>query len=96
MNEEFIIDVLSGSYPNLDLRKGTALRDLLIRPYSYLFDLSKVEIEKLKNVLTLDKSIVDDLTESELEGVLSLYGSTPGISNKASGNVLFEVTTKKN
>ena len=96
MNEEFIIDVLSGSYPNLDLRKGTALRDLLIRPYSYLFDLSKVEIEKLKNVLTLDKSIVDDLTESELEGVLSLYGSTPGISNKASGNVLFEVITKKN
>lgn len=56
--------VLEGKYPDLDLREGTGLRDLVLRPTAYAFALLKKATDYYFTQNTI--ATVDDTTPSEV------------------------------
>lgn len=59
-SEKFIVDYLKEKYPELDVRPGTGLRDVLIRPFVGILNRIREDIEELKtNANLLNYSVVD-------------------------------------
>lgn len=64
-SEKYIIDVLKAQFPLLDVRPGTGVRDVLIRPLVGILDRLRADIEELKNdsdllnYATMDPVILD-------------------------------------
>ena len=74
--------VLEGKYPDLDLREGTGLRDLVLRPTAYAFALLKKATDYYLSQNTI--STVDDSTPTEVvDDLLSNWFMTRNTGTKA-------------
>jgi hypothetical protein len=61
--ERIVIDLLRSAYPTLDQRRGTVIRDTLVRPDAALTALSQERVERLRRLISLS-TMADDGTAS--------------------------------
>ena len=74
--------VLEGKYPDLDLREGTGLRDLVLRPTAYAFALLKKATDYYFDQNTL-ASANDSTPEEVVDDLLSNWFLTRNVGTKA-------------
>ena len=95
--EQTLLDQIRTAYPYLDLREGTALRDLLIRPDAHIFSLFSKEAE-----LQRDRSSLVSLIEGfnsgkgidtdDLNRILTNFNMAGKLGTAAKGYVVVRVT----
>jgi len=69
--EALVVSLLQESYPTLDLRRGTAIRDLIVRPMSAFYALDTKRNDELARTRSL-QSIVDSPSDDDTEVVNQL------------------------
>lgn len=66
-SEKFIVDYLKEKFPELDVRPGTGLRDVLIRPFVGILDRIREDIDELKtNANLLNYNNIDTVVFDRL------------------------------
>jgi hypothetical protein len=95
--EGIIIELLRAGSPTLDLRKGTAIRDLIVRPAAEFHALNTLRIDDLRNsnsLKTLNEN--PDLGDDDVvDGLLSNLGYSRQPGEFAEGVVRVTVTIDK-
>lgn len=87
--------ILEAKFPDLDLREGTGLRDLVLRPSALLFALCKKANDYYFTQYTLKG--VSDVTPSDIvDGILSNWFLTRNLGIKAIINARLYFARKKN
>ncbi len=81
--EQILIQNINDLHPDVDTRKGTAFRKLVISPTATLYALIKEEISKLQSAYDIDLLDLED--DSVLEAVLSNWFLTRDDGTKARG-----------
>ena len=91
-SESYILSLLRDSYPQLELRRGTAIRSLLAEPSATLHAIFNKELSN-----TVSNSSISRLLEkekngeyvdpSDVNGILSNFGVSRLAGNKASGTI---------
>lgn len=93
--ELFVQQVLAAQYPDLDLREGTGLRDLVIRPSAMLFALAKKATDLYFSQNTLQG--VDDVTPQDMvDSILSNWFLTRNIGIQSIINARLYFASRKN
>jgi len=92
--EAALITILRESFPNLDLRRGTALRDLLLRPMSALYALEENRHEEsLRNRSLIDiKNNPSDSDEDSINAILSNFNTSIREGTPTSGIIELKVS----
>ena len=91
--EALLISLLRESYPSLDLRRGTALRDLLVRPEAAIYALESRRNDELRR----NRSLVDMLANPKeddtdaINAVLSNFNTALRPGRKAVGLIKIQV-----
>ena len=91
--ENLLIELIRAEYPNVDLSKGTVLRDLLIRPASELYAVNTLRYDELADSYSI-KQIYDTNTpdyNENLDRLLSNFKLERSKGSKASGQVIIKV-----
>jgi hypothetical protein len=92
--EALVIAALRARYPELDLRRGTAIRDLVVRPNSALSAAMSANITAVQELLTPD-GFTDDSNPDTVDAWLASYGVTRLPGFKARGRLGFEVQHRR-
>lgn len=95
--EQFLIDQIRTAYPNLDLRPGTALRDLLVGPDALIHALFSKTAEELRNssslqVLLERSSAGEGIDSDDLSRLLSNFNMSGVFGTTAKGLILIRVS----
>lgn len=99
-SEQFLIDLIRTNYPHLDLRLGTALRDLLVRPDAIIHAWFSSQAEEQRAVASL-KILLDRANNGEavdtddVERVLSNFNLVGAVGSSAKGIIRIVVSSKK-
>lgn len=88
-SEAIVIELLRSAYPNLDLRRGTVLRDLLVRPASafYALEASRYDQAKITQSLSLMVENPDVVTSDDVNRILANFSINQKIGSKAFGSI---------
>jgi len=91
--EAVLIDLIRVAYPSLDLRRGTVLRDILLRPAASVYALNTDRLEDLqiKMSLTAMQENEDTIDPSAVDNILNNFGVTRNVGAKATGQVRVRV-----
>lgn len=91
-----LIDTMRTSYPALDTRRGTVIRDLLIRPAASVYALNAVNVETLANKMSL-VTLANDATATadDYNAILANFGVSLNAGTLASGSILITVDTAR-
>lgn len=95
--EQTLLDQVRTAYPYLDLREGTALRDLLIRPDAHIFSLfsKEAEIQRERSSLV---SLIEGFNNGkgidtdDLNRILTNFNMAGKLGTAAKGSVVVRVT----
>ena len=95
--EAVILQLLRENAPELDLRRGTALRDLLVRPAAQFHALNDTRIEDLRSSqsLAVMEANPADINETIADSILSNLAYERQSGSKSSGATRFEVNEFK-
>lgn len=95
--EALVIAYLRSSNPELDLRKGTAIRDLLVRPASLIYALESLRWRDTRYRTSISAIAADpsQATTDDINQVLSNFSITAGIGSKASGIATISVSSRR-
>lgn len=95
--EAVIIQLLRESAPSLDLRRGTAIRDLLVRPAAQFHALNDTRITELRASQSLEvmSENPDDIDELVADGILSNLAYERQTGSKATASVQFNVDSRQ-
>jgi hypothetical protein len=87
--EAIVIELTRAEYPNLDLRRGTVLRDLLVRPAAawHAVDEKRMEDLKSKNSLTALQANEATADPDDVNAILSNFNMTRNPGAKSSGEL---------
>ena len=89
--EAIVIDLLKTEYPTLDLRVGTGLRDVLVRPDASLLGVASMDNTDLQAQMALSL-MTDNSDPAIVSAVASNLGVTQRAGVAASGKVMVETT----
>jgi len=90
--EAVLVDLTRAAYPSLDLRRGTVLRDLLIRPAASVYALNTDRLTELQNKMSLVTLSTDETADpSDVDAILANFGVERNTGNKATGPVMVRV-----
>lgn len=90
--EQVIISMLRAAYPTLDLRRGTVLRDIVIRPAASVYAMNTANIADLTaqmSLITLQAN--PTATADQYNAVLSNFGTSLGTGTVSNGKILITV-----
>lgn len=95
--EALILQMLRENAPDLDLRRGTALRDLLVRPAAQFHALDNMRISDLQAAQSLSvmESSPEGIDATIADGILSNMAYVRQTGNRATGLVEFEASEFK-
>ena len=94
--ETLVIGLLRDAAPNLDLRRGTVLRDLLVRPAAAFYALEADRLAQAQATRSL-QLMADSATppaQADVDAILSNFAVEQRVGGKASG--LVRITTAYN
>ena len=92
-SELLVIDQLRTGSPNLDLRLGTALRELLVRPEASVSAQRSANIDELQSIMSLATMAASGTaTAADVNAVLSNFNTALQPGTAATGVVLVKVT----
>ena len=90
--EAVLVNLVRSAYPTLDLRKGTVIRDILIRPAASIYGLNTKRLEDLQNKMSLITLESDPTaTPSDVDAIMANFTVTRNPGSKSSGIVLMHV-----
>lgn len=95
--ENTVISLLRSAYPTMDLRRGTVLRELVVRPAAAFYSLEGDRYAKLQQVSSL-QLIADNPTTATVEDVnriLSNFNITQRAGANAFGTVYMQLATSR-
>ena len=91
--EQTLIDAVRAAYPSLDLRRGTVIRDLLIRPAAAKDGVNTANQTILANKMSLVTLQQDSTaTNDDYNAILANLGTSLGTGTLASGQALITVS----
>jgi hypothetical protein len=94
-----ITDILQSKFPQVDLRRGTVLHDLLLNPNSILYAWFSAQQEELRKSTSLkhleEESITNGLDVEDANIVLSNFGITMNPGTRSTGKVCINVSIDK-
>lgn len=95
--EAVILQLLRENAPELDLRRGTALRDLLVRPAAQFHALNDTRIEALRASQSLEvmQNNPESINETIADSILSNLAYERQTGSKSSGSTKFSVSESK-
>lgn len=95
LSEQLMIDSIRSHYPDLDIRRGTAIRDLVIRPQATLSGVMGMETDKAMASYTLQsmKESGVDVNSEDIDRILVNMGSSYRDGTPSSGYVRFIFST---
>lgn len=90
------IDLIRSAFPSLDLRKGTAVREVQVRPDAAMAALNQERVDRLRRVMSL-ATIAEDqtATEAEINAILANFNMTRAPGTPATGVVRVVVDTAR-
>lgn len=91
--EAELIQLLNEQFPTLDVRKGTVLRELLVKPAAQVYALDGKRFEELKrqfSLLTMSQH-PEDVDLNILDGILSNFNVSRNSGTYATGKILVKV-----
>lgn len=96
-SERSSVQLLQESRPDLDLRQGTALRDLLVRPAAQLTGVSNANTTALRSQFSVAQAIADPASADPalFADLMSNYRLSMRAGAKAVGQVLVNVAVKR-
>lgn len=85
--EAMVVSLLRDAMPNLDLRRGTVLRDLLVRPAATFYALEADRLAKAQATRSLETMATapELATAEDVNAVLSNFAVTQRVGSKARG-----------
>jgi len=91
--ERMVIDMLRAEYPSMDLRAGTVLRELVVRPDSAFYALEDGRYRKLEAVRSLAAIAEnpDGATDADIDHILSNFRLTRQSGSRARGSARVHV-----
>ena len=91
--EQAAISAIRAQYPQLDLRKGTVLRDLLIRPDAILSSLNTARVAQLQSLISLATLAENSAaTPADVNAILANFNMTQQTATYASGTLKITVS----
>jgi hypothetical protein len=92
--EAVAISLLRSAMPNVDLRRGTVLRDLLVRPAAsfYALESDRSDYLQLLRSLELMAASPDDVTADDVNAILGNFSITQRVGTKAYGIAMIKVS----
>ena len=94
--EAIVIDSLRTAYPNFDLRQGTALRELLVRPEATISAQRSADTQELQSVMSLSTmAATGTATAAQVDAVLANFNMTQMAGTVATGTVVVKVSTAR-
>jgi len=94
--EAILIDLVRQSYPTLDLRRGTVLRDWLIRPAASVYALNEARLTEVKNLISVNTILNNpNATSADIDAVLANYSVVRQAGTTAAGLLLIRVTDSR-
>lgn len=95
-----LVDMIRTSYPKLDLRRGTVIRDLLLNPDATIGSLFSLQAEEQRNSSSLarlsERSESGESVDSEdVSAILSNFNMEQVSGTKAKGNVRVSVSSSR-
>lgn len=96
LNAELLaLQIIQAQYPDLDLREGTGLRDLVLRPSAMMLALCKLGIDYYfaQNTIT---GVTDDTATDIVDNILSNWFITRNLGTRAIINVRLYFAKQKN
>lgn len=94
--ESVLVALIRSAYPSLDLRKGTVIRDLLIRPAASVYALDTDRWTYLQNkmsLMTVTNNV--DYTASDIDAILANFGMIRDKGSLSGGQVKVVVDTDR-
>jgi hypothetical protein len=96
--EKLVIQLLRGASPQLDLRRGTALRELVVRPAAQVLAFNDSNIEDLRKQSSL-KLILEDpdlsVDDEVIDNLLANFMFIRNLGGKATGTAIIRGTLRK-
>lgn len=90
--ERVVIDLIRSAYPTLDQRKGTVLRDTLIRPDASLAALNVERVERLRRIISLSTMLEDGTaTVTDVNAILANFNMHQLAGTYSTGSVRVKV-----
>lgn len=90
--EAVIVSLVRAAYPALDLRKGTVIRDVLIRPAASIYALNTDRLADLQQKMSLATLQTDPTaTPSDVDAILANFNVTRNKGDKATGSIIVHV-----
>lgn len=91
--EALVINLVRSAYPNIDLRRGTVLRDLLIRPAASFYAMESARYDHLQSMRSLQLMAAnpDNVTADDVNAILANFSVTQRVGTKAYGTLLVRV-----
>lgn len=94
--EATLIDLIRSEYPHLDLRRGTVLRDILIRPAASVYALNTDRLEDLRGKMSLQTLSTDpDADPADIDAILSNFNVTRNSGTVSQGKILVRVDASR-
>lgn len=95
--ESTLISLVRAAYPSLDLRRGTVLRDILLRPAAAIYAMNSDnwdEIQSMLSLIALEEN-ADTVDPSAVDAILSNFLVERNAGAKAAGQVLIRVDSAR-
>ena len=94
--EATLIALIRAAYPALDLRKGTVIRDLLIRPASSVYALDTDRWTYLQNKMSLITVTNNaSYTADDIDALMTNFGMVRNLGSLAGGQIRVNVDTSR-
>lgn len=91
--EAILVDLIRAQYPSLDLRRGSVLRDLLIRPAASVYALDTDRLATLQEQMSITSIAEneDTVDPEAIDNILVNFGITRNVGAVATGQVMVRV-----
>jgi hypothetical protein len=93
--EALIRAFINENFPEIETRKGSAFRSLVISPAAAFYALLLAEQEQFRNSLSLANISIEDFDESIIEAFISNYLVTRNTGSKTTGILRLDGSTSK-
>ena len=95
-SELLVIDQIRTSYPGLDLRLGTTLRELLVRPEASVSAQRSANVDELQATMSLSVMATSGTASAaDVDAILSNFNMALATGNLATGTVMIKVVTSR-
>jgi hypothetical protein len=90
--EATLVSLVRAAYPTLDLRRGTVMRDILIRPAASIYAYNSKQLADLQRKMSIITLASDpNATPEDLDAVLANFGVQRSVGDTATGQLMIRV-----